>query len=267
MRRCELTLYLDGNQAVYSMVQQEDDAWIFSDEPVVFDADTLSVTATAYTTDGQPQLTIQTDDEQLVYTLTNFVAQNQSYYGYRMINYYPVVINSLLEYQCATNALGFEIDFLKCGFTFTFSDAFLTTMGEDRIKEWERILEIVPKATQTLTERRSQIISRIISRFKLNTQTISDMVNLFVDAQVNSFFLNSCIYVYIKPYDMTYTDDWPEIYAELITRVPAHLGLNIGRLYSSWGAVKDNYYDWQAVADQNDSWRTVKFKMYPSDYL
>ena len=266
MKRAIVTINRNGVEQVYNMVQQEDDRWIFDDTEAPLGEDTITTTVTVIDATGTPQLSFETDDEQLIYTLTNFISQNQSFYGYRMINYYPVVINSLLEYQGLTNALGFETDFLKCGFTFSFNDAFLTTMGEARIQEWERILEITPNANDTLSVRRSNVIARIISRFKLNTETIRSLVNTFIPSKVTSWFENSSVYVYITPNDLSYVEEFPQIYAELITRIPAHLGLNVGRKYTSWRAIKDNYLNWRDVMNSNDTWRMVRFKMYPSDY-
>ena len=249
------------NEEVYWLIKQPNSDWYFTDtDPASVHEVPLVVTATL---DNDYEIDISVEDENLAYTLLHFMVDNQSFYGYKMINYYPVAINSLLEFKALIHALGFETDYLKCQFRFTYNDFFLQSMGESRIQEWEHILGIVPPDGMSLDERRRIIIARIQSRFKLNTESINRIVNTLTGGRAYSRVVNSNLYVTIYTQSGDKTEMFPAVEAELRRRIPAHLGLGVDRYYGTWGHIKEDFVDWQNVYSTFPTWDDVKY--YVSD--
>ena len=253
-----ITILDEGKQ--YYLMEQPDDTWYFTDELPPF-GDEVAFYIEFTTEDGKIA-TINTDNQFIIDVLSNFVSTGHSYHGYRMYNYYPEVIKVLKEYQALINALGFEIDFLKCRFTCAFNDAFLMTMGEDRIIEWENALAIIPNDLSTLADRRAVIMARLQGGFKLNTESINTISKTLTGNSAESYFENSSIYVTIITSEGDRTLLFPAVEEELKRRIPAHIGLNVTRYYTSWGEIKDNIESWQSLKNRYGTWDDVKWSMF-----
>ena len=120
------------------------------------------------------------------------------------------------------------------------TDAFLTTMGESRIREWEIWLKLPP--TGTLEERRSRIAQKFGVVSKLNEREIKTLVaTLHNDARAKVQLLDSDIKITVIPLPEHQTDelDFTSLTSQLSVRKPCHLGLIIERGYSTWGGVRD----------------------------
>lgn len=241
----------------YYLMEQPNGTYCFTDEQPPF-GDDIPAEITFSTEDGN-LVTINTDNEFIVNVVGGFVAEGQSYHGSRMIDYYPQAIKSVLEFQSVICAHGFEIDFLRCGLTCVLNDAWLPTMGEDRIIQWERLLEIVPGSDETLDERRRVVIARLLGRFKLNRKSIATIVKTLIDGECNSYFQDSCIYVEIRPPEGYRDLTFPKVYDELMRRKPAHIGLNIYRWFARWMEIKNNFGSWYDVYNSFNSWQDVRF--------
>lgn len=249
------TVRINGNQ--YYLFKQPDSYWYFTDKPApIYGKYPVLVTVTAQ--DGQI-IQISTTDSFLIETLSNFVSTGESFYGYKMLNYYPEVIKTLMEYQALINGLGFEFDFLKCHFNFTLNDFYLNTMGEERLKEWEKLLGIAPKTNDPIQNRRSVVMARLQGGFKLNTTSIASIVLTLTGRKCKSYVKDSCLYVKIQPTDQ-YDVDIPTsaVETELKRRIPAHLCLNVARDYLTWGDVANHFKDWNEVSTHYDNWDQVK---------
>lgn len=251
-----VTIFYDGID--YYLLKQPDDTWYFTDLlPPINDESPIIINITF---DDNSNVTINTDDSFLKDTLLNFTKTgNYSYFGQRMIDYYPEVVKVLLEYQGLIHAVGFEIDFLRGHFSFSYNDAFLTSMGENRIIEWEKALGITPNDNSTLNDRRKVIMARIQGGFKLNTESIENIVRTLTDGSCESYIQDSCLYVEVRPPQGNRQLSFQTVEDELQRRIPAHLGLNIGRWYSRWQDVRDNFGSWQDVYNSFGNWQDVRF--------
>jgi hypothetical protein len=249
------------NGETFWLIKQPNSDWYFTD----VNPFNVNETPILVTVEVEDDFTVEisVDDENLAYALLHLFVDNQSFYGYKMINYYPIAINSLLEFKALIHALGFEIDYLKCQFRFSYDDFFLQTMGENRVKEWENILQIVPPDGMSLDERRRIIIARLQSRFKLNTESINRIVNTLTGGRAYSRVINSNLYVIIYTQSGDKNTTFPAVEAELLRRIPAHIGLGIDRYYGTWGQIKSDFTSWQDVYATFPTWDDVKF--YISD--
>lgn len=205
------------------------------------------------TTEAGQQITLDVDDPELLQSLILIVTEGSTVSGERMFNYWPRAIQQILEFQALINSEGFEIDFLSSDINIAVNEAYLTTMGEDRISEWEKLLGIAHGDDEGLTDRRDKIIARIRGQGKLNTALINSIVNAFTGGTAKSYIENSVLYVKIIPPPENKQYKFTNVVQELSKKVPAHLGLSVTRNYATWKEVKENYADWNAIAQLN-SW-------------
>jgi hypothetical protein len=184
-------------------------------------------------------------------------------YKDRMINYYPSVVSAITEFQAIIDAEYPVFEDLAKAREKVLNDAFLTTMGETRIAQWEQILNITPIKDSTLEDRRDTIIARIRGQGKLNTDTINAIVNTFTGGTAVSWVENSCLYVEITPPPNNKSYQFANVEQELKAKIPAHLGFNVRRNYYEWEDVLDNQILWQTVYDIG-TWDNV-YLLLPSE--
>lgn len=243
----------------YYLYKQPNDEWYFTSrtEPP-YDEQAVEIT---FTESENSKVVVNTDDPLLSTTIANFVTSGQSFFGNKMINYYPTAINTLEEFQAAVGACGMEFDFLNAEINFSYNDAFLTKMGFNRTSEWENALGITPSKTATLESRRIAVMARLQSTFKLNTQSIANLVLTMTGGTCKSWFSNedSTIYIDIRLASSNKLEDFPDLNAELQSRIPAHLLLRSARWFDTWQDIRDKFTSWQTVYDQFDTWNDVKF--------
>ena len=179
-------------------------------------------------------------------------------YQDRMLDYYPEVIKAIEEFQAIINSEYPEFDSLDKSSMNTINDAWLLTMGEERLHTWEKALEIQPISESTLDDRRDTIIARIRGQGKLNTAMINNIVNAFTGGTAESWVADSNLYVLITPPPTNKQYKFANVEQELARKVPAHLGLNVSRHYSTWGEIKTNFESWDDVKSTFIDWEEVK---------
>ena len=249
---------VDG--VVYNLVKRSNGEWSITNQAPLVEGD-YPVTVVATTEYGQ-EIIIDTTDEGLVEALTLLVRDGITVSGNRMLEYYPQVIQVIEEFQAITCVEGFEIDFLKSDIDIAINEAYLTTMSERRIEEWEQRLGVVPSAEDSVDDRRSRIIALIRGNGKLNTSLINSIVNAFTDGVATSFIKDSTLYVKIQPPTDNKQYRFENVEEALAKRVPVHLGLVVTRDYATWGEILENFASWNAVS-QSENWESIKLYVAP----
>lgn len=178
-------------------------------------------------------------------------------YRTRMNSYYPDVVRSIEEFRAIIDGEYPEFDELSANRDNIINDAYLSTMGEERVEQWENILGIAPLSESSIEDRRETIVARVRGQGKLNTELINSIVNAFTGGTANSWVENSVLYVEITPPPGNKSFLFPNVEQELKHKVPAHLGFQVSRNYYEWGEIKSNYATWQNVKDGFSTWNDV----------
>ena len=178
-------------------------------------------------------------------------------YRERMNSYYPEVIRSIKEFQAIIDAEYPEFEDLEIAKNSIVENAYLSTMGESRIMEWEKILNIKPVENSSLSDRRETIMARIRGQGKLNSELINSIVNTFTGGTANSWIEDSVLYVEITPPPTNKQYIFANVEQELAKKVPAHLGFQVSRNYFEWKEIKANYPTWKDVKNNFNSWNDV----------
>ena len=250
---------VDG--VTYNLTKSNDGSWIVTNRAPLSAGDYI-MTLTITTENGQ-EIVIDTTDEELLKAVTLLVINGNSEGGRRMLNYSPEVIKRISEFQALMFAEGFEIDFAKSDIELVINDAWLLTMGESRVVEWEKALNLSPQPDESLADRREKVIAAIIGRGKLNTALINAIVGAFTNGGTAiSYVENSALYVKIQPPVNNKQYKFTNVENALKPLVPAHLGLVVNRNYATWGEVKDNFASWATVSDL-DNWDELKLYIAP----
>lgn len=178
-------------------------------------------------------------------------------YRERMNNYYPQVIHAIEEFRSIIDSEYPEFEDLSIAKDRVIDDAYLLTMSEVRIEQWEKILGIRPMEDSSISDRRETIVARIRGQGKLNTELINSIVNAFTGGTANSWVEDSTLYVEITPPPNNKQFKFANVEQELGKKIPAHLGFHVRRRYLEWGDVKNSYKTWQTVKDSFTNWNDV----------
>lgn len=186
-------------------------------------------------------------------------------YRNRMFGYYPDVIKNLKEFQAVIDAEYPEFCQLKIERGRVLNNAWMETMQEDRISQWEQWLSISPLPDSTLQDRRETIMARVYGGYKLNTESISNIVSMFTRGGAESWFEDSTIYVRIYPPPGNKQYKFENVEAELTRRKPGHLDIDVRRGYATWEEIKDNFTSWQDIKDSFETWDDIKYYVAPQE--
>lgn len=178
-------------------------------------------------------------------------------YKERMLGYYPQVIREIFEFQAIIEAESEQMQAQSDGRDAVMNQSYLPTMGETRIKQWEKALGITPIQDSSLEDRRDTIVARIRGQGKLNEALISSIVNAFTGGKAKSWVENSTLYVEITPPPGNKQYQFANVEQELNKKLPAHLGLSVNRSYVDWNKIKTTFATWQNVKDSFDTWEDV----------
>lgn len=178
-------------------------------------------------------------------------------YKERMNSYYPQVISSILEFQAIIDSEYPEFEDLSLAKDQIAKDAYLLTMSEDRVEEWENLLGIKPLENSSIDDRRETVVARIRGQGKLNTSIINSIVNAFTGGTANSWIADSILYVEITPPPTNKVYNFANVEQELKLKVPAHLGFKVSRNYYDWSNIAETCATWQDVKDNFDTWNDV----------
>lgn len=181
----------------------------------------------------------------------------ESVYKLRMNEYYPDVIRGIEEYQGVINSEypEFEAAYTESG--NVLKNAYFSTMDETRLTQWESALRITPVEGSSLEDRRMTLIARFRGQSKLNTETISSIVNAFTGGSARSWLDNGVLYVEITPPPGNRQYQFENVKQELVNKLPAHLSLDVKRNYYTWEELASGNRTWQTIADTFDTWEDV----------
>lgn len=183
-------------------------------------------------------------------------------YRERMNSYYPQVIQDISEIRAIIDAEYPEFEELEECNERVISDAYLLTMTEDRVTEWEKNLGIRPFTGATVEDRRNNVVARIRGQGKLNTSLINAIVNALTGNGCKCRLEDSTIYVELLPFDedkISVEDVIASVKKELELKIPAHLGLSVDLAYLRWDEVLANNNSWVTVRATHGTWEDVKF--------
>lgn len=176
----------------------------------------------------------------------------------RMMSYLPQYWHDYEEMQQILKNQGLELDELDDESEFVLTDAFIMTMSERRIAEWESWLGLPP--TGTLEDRRLAILSYFAVIAKLTRESIQSLVSqLYQGARAIVRFKDSIIKITIKPLPEHDTEEinFDLLAAQLEKRKPCHIGFNLDRYISTWNEINLGFATWGAVKGLRQNWQEV----------
>lgn len=174
-----------------------------------------------------------------------------------MLNYLPPYWHENEEMRQILSVHEYELNEALTKSEIIIQDAFILTMSEDRVKQWEKALGLPPNGT--LEERRMAVLGYFSVIAKLTEESIKAMaVRLYDGARAKITFEDSTIKVKVIPLPKNYETQitFPLLRDWIYEKKPCHIALEVERYYTSWGEVKDNFTSWGKVVLQK-TWQDI----------
>lgn len=175
-----------------------------------------------------------------------------------MLNRLPLFWHEYAEMIEIMKTEGVEFDSLSEESKRILLDAFILTMSENRIKEWEKWLELPP--TGTIEDRRLQILNYFMVISKMTRESIAALAASLLDgARTITIFKDSEIKITIKPLPENFNKELNlnPLLSKLNFSKPCHIALHTERYYCTWGDISRNHDTWGTVKNNFKDWDEV----------
>lgn len=180
-------------------------------------------------------------------------------YQERMKGYYPQVIRNIKEFNGIIDGEYPEFENLNLSLENVLNNAYLMTMDENRLVEWEKLLNLIPLIGSTVEDRRESVIAAIRGQGKLNTKVIEAIVASFTGGTAESWIIDSKLYVKVLPPPNSKVYIFDNVESSLASKIPAHLELKVFRNYAKWDEIKSYAETWGGVDENFATWNDVNF--------
>jgi hypothetical protein len=149
-----------------------------------------------------------------------------------LIDYLPPVLKKVREYQAITNAENPEFQQVFDTSEEVLSNLFIHDATEYGVGRWEKILGIVPKATESLDSRKFRILTRLNERLPYTMRTLKQQLETLCGKDGYSVELYNDVYTIKVKINLIAKSKFDDVDALLQRIVPANMIINLIIMYN-----------------------------------
>lgn len=158
-----------------------------------------------------------------------------------VLDYLPDIIKDVTEYQEIANAENPTINTLWKNHRKTFNNQFINTLDEQGCARWEKMLDITPKGTATVEDRRLAILARINASLPYTYRQLENFLrNICADDYTMT--LDNENYTLTVLLSLSRQNQFDEVSNLLAKVIPANLICNVGLKYNQYKIIKPYRY-------------------------
>lgn len=159
-----------------------------------------------------------------------------------LISYLPPNLQNKVIYKEVCGAQNNQFTLLVENINYMANNMFLSDLTLEGVIRWEKRLKIVPKASETLEDRRFRILNRFLNKLPYTMRTLENTLNSLVgEGRYKKTYDNNTYTLTIK-IDLTAKNQLDEVKRTLKYMVPANIVQDITLLYNNYGVVKKHTY-------------------------
>lgn len=155
----------------------------------------------------------------------------------RLINYLPFIIRDYAEVQGITESQQPEFEQAWKSAEDLLDNQFISTAGNMGLSRWERILEIIPKGTDTLEDRRFRILTRINEELPYTIPQLRNILETLCGAGNYSAEVPEGTYNLVVKVGVAAKKNFSDVEALLDRVVPQNMIVNLSQLYNTHAEV------------------------------
>ena len=150
----------------------------------------------------------------------------------KLMDYLPRFLQEIREFQAIANTEQPEFADLWDNLDDVLDDQFIGTATENGIARWENMLQIQPKASDSLEERRFRIMTRVNEQLPYTITGLRRQLETLCGAGNYEAVLNSGAYTLYVKVGLAAKKNYDDVEAMVNRMVPANLIVNITLKYN-----------------------------------
>lgn len=151
----------------------------------------------------------------------------------KLINYLPYVVRDYAEFKGILEAEQPEIETAWDFADDLLNNQFISTAGNVGLARWEKILEIVPKGSDTLEDRRFRILTRLNEELPYTLPQLRNILETLCGSGNYSAEIVEGTYILIVKVGLEAKNNFRDVEALLNRVVPENLVIDVTQLYNS----------------------------------
>ena len=158
-----------------------------------------------------------------------------------ILDYLPDVIKEIKEFDAIATAENPEINNLWQNHQKVFDNQFISTLDADGCTRWEKMLNITPKGTATVEDRRLAISARINASLPYTYRQLENFLRNICDDDY-TMTLDNANYTLTVLLNLSRQNQFDAV-SNLLTRVmPANIVFEVGLKYNQYKSIKPYQY-------------------------
>lgn len=152
----------------------------------------------------------------------------------RLIDYLPPVLKEYVEFQALMGAEQTEAEYLWNAADRAFQDFFLAELTENGIQRWESILQIIPYASDSLSERRTRIRAKLSEQLPFTLPMLHAQLQALCGPGNYVIALTPSIYLLEVKIALVSKSNFKDVEQLLEKMVPANIKVELSLLYNRY---------------------------------
>lgn len=144
-----------------------------------------------------------------------------------LIEYIPTVLKEIRQYQALTYGEQPEVFNLFAEIETALDNQFILTSTEYGVERWEKILQIIPKATYTLDERKFTILSRLAEELPFTYRMLQQILTELCGVGGFQMEVHHALYELVVAVELTAVNNFNDVQTMLKRIVPANIKITL----------------------------------------
>lgn len=158
-----------------------------------------------------------------------------------VLDYLPKVVRTIKEFEVLGDAENPEINNLWLDNQIVLNNQFINTLDEQGCARWEKMLDITPKGTATIEDRRLAILARINASLPYTYRQLENFLrNICADDYTMT--LDNENYTLTVLLSLSRQNQFDEVSNLLARVIPANLICNVSLKYNQYKIIKPYKY-------------------------
>lgn len=151
----------------------------------------------------------------------------------KLINYLPYVVRDYDVFKAMMEAEQPEFESAWASVNDLMNNQFISTAGNMGLSRWEQILEITPKGTDTLDDRRFRILTRINEELPYTLPQLRVILETLCGDGNYSATVEEGTYILVVKIGLAAKKNFSDVEALLQRVIPANMVVDLSQLYNT----------------------------------
>lgn len=156
-----------------------------------------------------------------------------------LVNYLPLFVQDYVEMQKIMSSEQPEIDAIDSSLLNVWNDQFILDATVNGVSRWENMLDITPKATDTLSERKFRILTRLNQELPYTMTKLNEVLTTLCGEGGFSITLSANIYKIVIKLALTNVNNYSDVQKALEKMLPANMIQQIEIMYNTHEVLHD----------------------------